>query len=337
LCPFNPKVFYQNFLADGAKQGVNVGSEIFEKAHGLAAADDWSNPDWLDVYSNTQNVAARLIKDGPLDEFWKSDFFMAHHVKNGGDEADEYEEVPDTTPVSRFQLAANKFGIKNVAALQKIMTVYEKVGEARSLKAFEALLKVERKQMKARDFIRLLIKRGYMKESAVQPPAAAPVQPPAAPPVQPQQTQPANNSVSTPGSVGSVGQAGSAAAVNPAAVTGSAGATGSATAAGSAGAVDPAAATGSVGAQDAGQAAITLDKKQLRMCEFENLKDLKHLERIRSMVGAYLADDLQKAKLMFEKVQKEEPATSFIRTVPLKDLMKLMAKKQAYVVEELVA
>ncbi|MEM8578282.1 MAG: hypothetical protein AAGF60_10555 [Pseudomonadota bacterium] len=77
-------------------------------------------------------------------------------------------------------------------------------------------------------------------------------------------------------------------------------------------------------------AKVVLHKKLLILCGFENLKGAKPLERIEQMVLCMQRKDKKGAELVFGKLLKDEPKSSFLHNTTIIELMKTMKKRKAF-------
>ncbi|MEO0381786.1 MAG: hypothetical protein AAF252_16075 [Pseudomonadota bacterium] len=80
----------------------------------------------------------------------------------------------------------------------------------------------------------------------------------------------------------------------------------------------------------AGGPQVTLHKKALILCGFENLHGQKPMERIQQMVLSMHRKDKKGAEVAYGKLLKEEPKSSFLHNTTILDLMKTMKKRKAF-------
>lgn len=75
----DPKSQFKKFFAKGANQAVNIDGDTLANARRLAAAKDWKNTGWKDVYDLADYWVKRVATDRE-DLFYKAETFKAHHV-----------------------------------------------------------------------------------------------------------------------------------------------------------------------------------------------------------------------------------------------------------------
>lgn len=80
----------------------------------------------------------------------------------------------------------------------------------------------------------------------------------------------------------------------------------------------------------AGGPQVSLNKKALIICGFENLHGKKPLERIRQIILSMHHKDKKSALMTYTKLLKDEPKSSFLHTTDIVDLMKTMKKRKAF-------
>ncbi len=166
MAGFNPEKLYQAFLAPDAKHEINISDAQMTEMRQMAAAGQWKHPEWVDKVAEAKWECKKLLTFDPLPRFFKSKIFWDYHVANGGTRNEAFEKVDDPPPPPAWELAAEEFGIKNVAALRFYIAKFERSGEQATIGEAAKLLRSEGKRMNAHVFNKLLIAEGFAKKPA---------------------------------------------------------------------------------------------------------------------------------------------------------------------------
>ncbi|MEO0379141.1 MAG: hypothetical protein AAF252_02660 [Pseudomonadota bacterium] len=144
----DPKAQFKKFFAENAKFAINVSGESLSAARRFAAAKDWKNKGWKEVYDLADTLVLR-VANGEHDSIFyqKDEAFKKHHIYML-----EKRMLRQKYPALLTELnTADKKAVANVAALLQS-------DKGRGTKAVKALAKKNKVTKKVPDLVKLFKK-----------------------------------------------------------------------------------------------------------------------------------------------------------------------------------
>lgn len=78
----DPKKHYEVYFSPNGSKMLNISGGPRNKAIELAGREDWTSPEWEDVYGDSRDEIIRLVEGEHTSKFYASDLFKAHHLDN---------------------------------------------------------------------------------------------------------------------------------------------------------------------------------------------------------------------------------------------------------------
>ncbi|NSX53698.1 hypothetical protein [Parasulfitobacter algicola] len=142
----SPQEHFKLYFTENGAKSINITAPIREKANKLAKSLLWTNKaGWHDVYGTARREVIQLVQMNFLDEFFRTDYFLAQHEQN---------------LMKKTKVPANllkDIGVKNANELSEVITMFRS-NKDNAIKAADKLAKNRGSRVDGKEIVEELVK-----------------------------------------------------------------------------------------------------------------------------------------------------------------------------------